>query len=266
MQRPPSSRVRHGMASCGEYGCGRPECVAAMRRARARRKLDICRGLRQRVPAEPTRVHIGRLLLAGVSVREMAEQSGAAHTTISRIRSGAAMTIWRSTADAVLGIRLPEMARPGGLSYVPAVGSVRRLQALAARGFTLTAVAGALECSTRLVFMVRSGKRRSVHVETHQAVARLYERWWNADPVENGVAPDRVKACIGNARQHGWASSGHWDDEALDDPAGFPDWTGACGTSKGYTRHRKNIGVPLPCQPCKDAEAARRAAAVELVA
>lgn len=251
--RPPNSRVRHGMPTCAEYGCSRPECVAAMRKARTRRRRLERQGIYQNVPVEPTRRHIEKLVLAGMSVVEMSALSGIAFTTISLARRGASDMVLRTTADAVLGIAVPTQQAVNGLTLWPAVGTMRRLQALAVRGFTLPAIAEELGCSRRRVFMIRSGGRAGVRVETHLAVLALYDRWWNADPTEFGVSRGQAAACISNALGHGWASSGHWDEEAIDDPSGFPDWTGACGTAKGYRLHLSCPDVPPPCPPCTNA-------------
>ena len=50
---------------------------------------------------------------------------------------------------------------------------------------------------------------------------------------------------------------GAWDDDTIDDPAAFPDWTGKCGTPDGYDAHYKMKILPS-CQPCRDARAAYR--------
>ncbi|BFP50105.1 hypothetical protein KCMC57_64730 (plasmid) [Kitasatospora sp. CMC57] len=253
MTRPVNSRVRHGMPTCGEYGCARAECVAAMRKSRTRRRRLERQGIYQHVPAGPTRRHIEKLVLAGMSVMEVSALSGIAHTTISLVRREVSDTVLRTTADALLGVAVPLQRAGSGLTSWPAVGTMRRLQALAIRGFTLPAIAEELGCSRRRIFMIRSGGRARVRVETHLAVLALYNRWWNADPTEFGVPRDRAAACISNALAHGWASSGHWDEEAIDDPSGFPDWTGACGTAKGYRLHLSCPDVPPPCPPCTNA-------------
>jgi hypothetical protein len=70
------------------------------------------------------------------------------------------------------------------------------------------------------------------------------------------------------ARQHEWAPPAAWDGIDMSDPNAFPDFTGHCGTPKGYQAHRGS-GIPA-CRPCKDAEAvasaerkAKRAAAAQ---
>lgn len=49
-RRPQGSVVRHGQASCADYGCTRTECRLAALRARRQRKQDRLRGLPARVP------------------------------------------------------------------------------------------------------------------------------------------------------------------------------------------------------------------------
>jgi transcriptional regulator with XRE-family HTH domain len=238
-----------------------------MKRARARRKQDLKNGIRQHVDAGHCRHHVEHLVATGLSVQEIAETAGIAHTTISRIRSGRAATIWLNTAESLLGVPVPAVLKPGNQSRLAAIGTTRRLQALSARGFTLPVLAQGIGCSIRAVFMLRSGQRQSVHLDTSRAVAAVYRKPWDVDPVAYGVPGDRAGAARTHAGRKRWAPPACWDDEAIDDSAGFPDWTGACGTVVGYERHRRNPSVPPPCQPCKDAAAAeRRPAAGEAIA
>lgn len=74
---PLRSRVRHGSPSCADYGCTRPECKAAARRARA------------------------------LSAGDIAEISGIADTLVRRLLrpDGARpLNIHRTTQDAIFGI------------------------------------------------------------------------------------------------------------------------------------------------------------------
>ncbi|MEV8100647.1 hypothetical protein, partial [Kitasatospora sp. NPDC085879] len=52
-RRPSRSRVRHGQASCADYGCTRTACRQAALRARRRREMDRARGLAARVDPAP---------------------------------------------------------------------------------------------------------------------------------------------------------------------------------------------------------------------
>jgi hypothetical protein len=49
-RRPQRSAVRHGQASCADYGCTRTECRQAALRARRQRRQDRLHGIPARVP------------------------------------------------------------------------------------------------------------------------------------------------------------------------------------------------------------------------
>lgn len=253
MLRPKNSTVRHGMDSCGRYGCRRDECVQAMRRANARRYQDAKRGTPQRIPADRARAHVDRLILAGMPARDIAARTGLSSSTVFRIRRGEMVRVTRLTEATLLGVPVPVGAGHGpeateAMAKVPAFAAARRLQALSARGFTLLVLADALGCSTRCVSLLRSGKQPAARLGTVRRVAALYERWWSADPLLLGAASQRVGATAAFARTQMWAPPGAWDPEALDDPAGFPDWTGHCGTASGWLL--RLVDGPAPCPAC----------------
>jgi hypothetical protein len=131
---------------------------------------------------------------------------------------------------------------------VPAAGTIRRLQALSVRGFPLRVLADGMEAPIHTVARIRAGDRTSVTIATHLAAVALYEQLWRADPVDRGVATDRAASAATYARSHGWAPSGCWDEDTINDPDAFPDWTGHCGTPSGWLLHR--IAGEKPCGPC----------------
>ena len=53
------------------------------------------------------------------------------------------------------------------------------------------------------------------------------------------------------ARRNGWAPPGAWDDDQIDDPQAHPEWTGECGTDRGYWVHRRQQ-LPM-CTRCETA-------------
>jgi hypothetical protein len=106
------------------------------------------------------------------------------------------------------------------------------------------------------------GERTLVRVA--RAVRALYDELWRADPREHGVDNQAYSRTRNHAAAHGWAPVGAWDDDTIDDPAAFPDWTGRCGTPEGYSDHYR-LDIPY-CLPCREARAAQRREARKAVA
>ncbi|MFJ3793951.1 hypothetical protein [Kitasatospora sp. NPDC090091] len=250
--RPANSRVRHGMASCGEYGCTQEECVRAMRRARARQSRDRELGIGRSVPAQRARAHTNDLIMAGVRARDIAARAGLSTGTVNGIRRGSLVRVDRPTEEALLGVPVPRCAdqdpRDRSLSRAPAIGTTRRLRALSARGFTVPALAGETGCAPQTLKELRAGNRSTTCVATVRRVEALFERWWNVNPIDQGVPSDRAAAVATYARKRMWAPPGCWDPETIDDPAGYPDWTGHCGTASGWLMHL--VDGPALCPAC----------------
>lgn len=102
-----------------------------------------------------------------------------------------------------------------GRQLVPAVGTRRRLQALAAAGWPLSVV------STELGFSPsRAGHLLTapvIHRRNADLVRRLFDDWWDKRPRGSALSIART---LQRARAEGWAPAAAWDD--IDDPAEKP--------------------------------------------
>jgi hypothetical protein len=134
---------------------------------------------------------------------------------------------------------------------VPAVGTVRRLQALAVMGWPAARLSRETGLSTYLIHRLTSGALSTVTVAEHRAVATVYDRLSTASPGLCGVSHIAARATRDRAAAAGWAPPAAWDDDTIDDPAAIPQWTGHCGTTRGADIHERD-GIPL-CPPCQDA-------------
>lgn len=128
---------------------------------------------------------------------------------------------------------------------VPAHGKRRRLQALCAAGFTGTFISDQLdmgEYGNRNLNMFMHGEKgqKFAYASSAFRVALLYDKLSCADPEDYGVAPAKVKASKTFAFKNGFAPPSCWDDDTIDDPDAFPEWTGECGTVRGYFLHLKH--------------------------
>jgi len=160
------------------------------------------------VPAGPVRARLDALLWSGWSLDDVADHSGVDTATL-RVLTGPV------AVDARVRVRLAEAVAAVGRApmdvwEVPATGTVRRLQALAALGWdptVLAACAGLAWAVVRRVQVVAAGSAL--------LVARAYDRL-SMTPAPAGPGAARVAA---SAARHRWAPPLAWDDEDLDDPA-----------------------------------------------
>jgi hypothetical protein len=136
----------------------------------------------------------------------------------------------------------------------PAVGSIRRLQALAVAGWPWARLAR--ESGLTPARLHRLLTADDVPVSEARAVSAVYDRLGTASPGLCGVPGVYARAARARAAEEGWAPVGAWDDDTIDDPAALPDWTGHCGTVRGADLHDRH-GIPL-CQRCQAALERRR--------
>lgn len=221
--RPARSKVRHGMASCAKYGCKRPECLRAHRRAHAQGELARAHGITGRVDATQASKHVQRLVRAGMSVNDVAARTGITRSTVGKLAVGRATRIYRTTHEAVLGVRVPARGcRPQADGFIDATGSKLRLQALSALGFTRTLIATEVGVSKRTVGDIRRGEQRRVHLDLHIAINAAYSRLWNQNPADHGVPSHIAAGLRTSAAAAGWKRPLDLDEDALDTPGYQP--------------------------------------------
>lgn len=129
---------------------------------------------------------------------------------------------------------------------VDSIGTMRRLQALTARGWSNTDIGKHLGICPAAVTALRVD-RRPQKLATAQRVADLYDRLWDKPP------PGRYAVRVARqAAARGWVPPLAWDCDDIDNPAAKPQ-TGAgfggwelqpCGTAAAAMRHRR-AGEPL---------------------
>lgn len=194
---------------------------------------------------------------SGMSITQMSDQIGVQKSTINQLRAGETETMLRPTYNALLTLR-PEPpkrtgeTRRGGAKLDPTV-TVRRLQALTAAGWTSTAMASYIGMDKRNLSALVLGKVAFVYAITAMDIAKVYDKLQHMDPVaDGGVRSVDSERSRRRAARHGWGPPSCWDEDTIDDPDAFPEWTGACGTMHGRVVHARE-GIPV-CQPCRDAK------------
>lgn len=198
----------HGTLSRAKYHkCKCQPCrdyIAAYQRTRYRK---IGYGTWQPlVDAEPVRQHLLALNAAGLSYEVIAERTGLYTATVTgfvydlspkirrkkRTRPDTAAKILAVTADSVT---------PG---MVSAVGSVRRIRALAAVGFPMRSLAPRIGVAKTTVWRIT--QQTEVYRPTSRAVADCYTDLRDQRPEDHGIPPWLA------ARTRQWAADRQWPD------------------------------------------------------
>ncbi|MEV5862339.1 hypothetical protein AB0L83_21820 [Streptomyces sp. NPDC052071] len=229
MSRPPipAEAFEHGDPKRYRRGCRCCRCTkgvtAEVRRARYLRNTG--RGL-QTAP-DKAAAQILRLRAAGMQDRDIRAQAAIADDVLYRILRGEG-GILRSTERRVLAVTPTGGHGKGSGAQTAGLGTIRRLRALAADGWTAAEIAD------------RVGKHKQfiVHLQNSKLDARL--RGWVADyvsnlyadvdgmsPEEAGIAPHIVGRTRARAAKKGWIGRAYWDPEDFDDPDFAPAVTTA---------------------------------------
>lgn len=156
----------------------------------------------------------------------IARLAGLSPATVRRLLAapdGARVAARTATAILAINPAVDYSALPGTARVYPA-GTIRRLQALAAAGWTVQALTRATRLRRDVVLDLLAGYRdRWVLARTANAVSRAYDLLWQVKPTRVCPAAD-VEQAQHDAAEHGWAGVLAWDDDTIDDPAARPDF------------------------------------------
>ncbi|WP_143859915.1 hypothetical protein [Nocardia cerradoensis] len=156
---------------------------------------------------------------AGLARKAIARRAGIAPQVLDNVMIGKrsrkpARTVTAKTAAALFAVTL-DQADPAGREFVSAIGSQRRIRALVAFGYTLTALAAELGLPRTALTPVLT-RQTTVRVWRHDEIKALYER------LELTPGPSEAARRMGRERR--WPLPFQWDEDALDDPnAPTPD-------------------------------------------
>lgn len=179
------------------------------------------------VPADETREHLTMLLRSGMALTRIGELVGMDDRSLACIlypRKGRPPRARVSTVtrDKVLAVEPPRYVHEvSGRAFVTALGTVRRLNALHAIGWSTDAVARESGVHGTTLNALRRRKRTTLHTAT--AIARTYDRLWDqSPPAATRFERAAVTRTLRRAAAHGWAPPMAWDDADLDRSAGRP--------------------------------------------
>lgn len=199
---------------CDRRAVARGLCPACWQRTR-KRNIAYGRWDPQRnVPADDVREHIRVCCAAGLNQRTVAAIAGVSLRTVADAATGRRSHLAPDNARKILAVD-PwstewHLLPPGAL--VPDTGTVRRLRALMAIGWSGAKLAADLGWKPEQLNRVRAGRQRTVTAGTAIAVRDLYDRLWSVD---GGYQRVRTLAAL-----NGWALPMEWDD--IDDPDEVP--------------------------------------------
>jgi hypothetical protein len=181
-----------------------------------------------RVDADPVRAHIQYLMDNGISVKRIAALTGLSLSTVGSIRWGRTERghapyprVMKTTAEKILALK-PALEHMAPNSFVDSTGTLRRIQALVAIGWSQARLGRHLgiEAGNFWTFMHadQCTARRAL------AVRDLYEQCWNKPQTgtdwHSKAAATRARNL---AETRGWLPPMAWDDDTIDDPEATPD-------------------------------------------
>lgn len=169
-------------------------------------------------------------------------------TVIMRVVQGKATKMHRDVYRRLKRVQYVEPIEKWTGRPVDPTGMRRRLQALVARGFSYNVLGELLGTTPNAVQQLALRDTRTF-ASTLNTVATVYAKLQYADPMDYGGTVRTVHIAQGVAARRGFALPMCWDEDTIDDPEAFPEWTGACGTNEGYWLHKK-YDMPM-CEVCE---------------
>lgn len=244
MGRPavPADAFEHGDPRRYRRGCRcRPCTKGVSAEVRQGRFLRATGRGRETTPDRAAR-HIERLRNAGMPDTDIMADALIRQDVLYRVirQEG---TIRRSTEIRILAVKPRDTELAGSGNHIPGLGSIRRLRALAADGWTAAELAR--RCGKHKQFIVYlQNQAREVTVRRWVAnyVTTLYGELAHLKPEEHGVPTHIAKRTRERAAAKGWMGTAYWDDEAFDDPDFDPaDVLGETGVREKAALRREEI-------------------------
>lgn len=226
--------------------CKCTPCRDARRRAEKRAKYNRTVGRSPFVSPEKAREHLAQLH-EKLSWPDLVAKTDIPLANLLTLYSGGRTKIRVATEQRILNVPLPAHASPG--KVIDPTGSARRLQALLAAGHSLRTVASHADTNKDVLRKICNGDRGGVRQSLAVRIARAFDTLADV-PKPTGKHAQRTRNV---ALSRGWAPVGAWDADTIDDPNAIPEWTGFCGTDRGWWTHRiENIPVCPACQTAHD--------------
>lgn len=230
----PRTRIAGHRAKCRCAGC-----FTRLARYRKQRELALRRGTwLHPVPVEETVAYLTELVAAGWTASQIAHAAGLSAVYVrtllgngskpppATVRPATACAIAALGPESRLGPSVPDSA------LISPIGSIRRLQSLAAIGWPQTELCRRLGLVSPPILeadrLILAGRAR--------AIAELYRQLWDVPGPSNSAAI--------RARRHGAVPPAAWDDDTIDDPRARPSGAAypATPVSRGRGTHEYIVG------------------------
>lgn len=230
-----------GRPAAGIKGCPCRLCRDAENAYNKRRRYLNETGRTLMVDAGPVQQHLVDLFADGAGWTQLGAATSCSSSTLVAILRGERPEITRRVASSILAVKAADVLPPN--RAVPATGSIRRCRAIIAAGHRLRDIADTSPLDPATVRYIISGQPETISARTAEGAAIAYK----------ALAGRRGNSTrsLNRASREAWAPPGAWDDDRIDDPAATPDWTGYCGSDRGYWVHRRQQ-LPM-CPRCEAA-------------
>lgn len=201
----------------------------ASRANRRRQHKERGMGKVRRVSTRLVNRRLRELTAEGWLQSDIARVSGVGRATISEALGGISTTMSVENAAAIVGIT----GRPNSTTFVSAVGTRRRIEALVALGWLSTEVCLRAGLSQQFLPDLMHREQATVTADTASAVAAVYDDLSMTVPP---MTPHRRRSKT-LAAKHGWAPPLAWNDIDTDTTA-----EGSC-TTEGCTNKLVRNGL-----------------------
>lgn len=222
-----------------QCGCG--ICKACYMRWRSRQKeAGKWETATLYTEAAPVREHVLALRQARVGLRRITDLSGVPRRTIFELCRRDPGMITKVTAAALMAVPKPTKPHDPIVfdgTFIPALGTQRRLQALVVGGYSgrwLSSKMGKSECYLNPVI---NGARTKVTARMAREVDALF--------CELQMIPGPSGRARGLGKQRGYVPAFAWDEAAIDDPDEQPDLGADTKLSfpERYLELREHVGL-----------------------
>lgn len=191
----------------------------------------------------------------GMSFLQMSDLSGVNNTTLWEVVNETDRVMSPRTYRAIMAV--PDWTPPSrglrrGGRYIDSTGTIRRLLALQAVGFSFHYLADQLGYTgPQMLSGVARAPERRVSMEFAHSVATLYDKLSNQCADDFGIRLQTTNRLRSVAARKRIPTPACWDDDTIDDPKALAQWTGRCGSVAGYRLHQA-AGIQA-CEPCASA-------------
>ncbi len=230
---PPDHKHAGSLVCYNLHQCRCRPCSEHRMKTEERRRKDKAYGRYDSglVDADPVREHILALGEFGIGYKRVAELAGVGVTGVRTIIWGRQdpgprygeipKRIAREKAEKILAVEA-SIEHLGPRQPVPSRGARRRVQALVARGWSLSKIGAPLGISPSNMSSLM--KRPMVGAGNFRAIVALYDELWDQlPPREEWRDKIAYSRALEHARQRRWLPPLAWDDIDLDDEPPLPD-------------------------------------------